>query len=68
MESGVPQWSVIGLVLFLVYINDLTDYINNGSSTQPFADDSVLFNEIKSDIDTELLPQDFSNRQVWEKQ
>ena len=38
--SGVPQSSVLGLVLFLLYINDITDSIN--SNIRLFADDCIL--------------------------
>ena len=42
VTSGVPQGSVLGPVLFLLYINDITDNIN--SQIRLFADDSVIYN------------------------
>ena len=44
--SGIPQGSVLGPVLFLIFINDLPD--NNRSSIRRFADDCVLYRNINS--------------------
>ncbi len=65
--SGVPQGSVLGPLLFLIYINDLTDDIE--SNIKLFADDSSLFIKV-SDIDTAqaLLTSDLQTITMWAHQ
>ena len=48
IESGVPQGSVLGLLLFLVYINDLERNIK--SNVKFFADDTMLFSLVKDPV------------------
>ena len=49
VNTGVPQESILIPVLFLVYINDLTDDLS--SNAKLFADDTSLFSVIH-DVDT----------------
>ena len=61
--SGVLQGSVLGPILFLIYINDLDDDIT--SKVLKFADDTKVFRKIKSDADRQHLQDDLNNLTEW---
>ena len=63
VTSGVPQGSVLGPVLFLLYINDINGNIK--SSIRLFADDSIIYRKISSKTDHEILQTDLSQLQTW---
>ena len=64
IKSGVPQGSVLGPLLFLVYINDLENGIK--SSIRFFADDTSLFSTVNDpNSSAEELNNDLQQISQW---
>ena len=62
--SGVPQGTVLGPVLFILYLNDLQGCIKN-SVISSFADDTRLLKAINTVHDTVLLQSDLDSSVKW---
>jgi len=65
VTSGVPQVTLLSPILFLVYINDFSEYIQH--STRLFADDSIIYKTIRNKEDTQKLQEDLTSAAKWEK-
>ena len=64
VESGVPQGSVLGPSLFLLYINDLPS--NLTATARLFADDTACHQTILSTANQDSLQQDLDKMATWE--
>ena len=67
VASGVPQGTVLGPLLFLIYINDIDANLSKNTKLRLFADDSFLYRTIKSPSDSIQLQKDLEMLQIWEK-
>ena len=54
VSSGVPQGSVLGPLLFTLYINDITDNLDPSATIKLFADDVKLYSEFSNISPTNL--------------
>ena len=64
--SGVPQGTVLGPILFLIYLNDLSGCLNS-CDFSCFADDTRIYKAISSSEETSLLQQDLYAVSKWSK-
>src|SRR5260221_4024738 len=64
VTSGVPQGTVMGPLLFLVYINDIVNNIH--SQIRLFADDCIVYRQIESLNDCHVLQNDLDSLCKWQ--
>ena len=63
VDSGVPQGTVLGLILFLLHINNLPSVIS--SKVRFFAEDCLVYREIKNRQDQIALQKDLNFLENW---
>ena len=65
VSSGVPQGSVLGPLLFIIFINDIAANVDPGTCIRLFADDALLYRRIDSHEDHEQLQKDLNTLTAW---
>ena len=65
VTSGVPQGSLLGPLMFVIFINDLPDALNGEVNTALYADDSKVFGAVKCVHDCEVVQAALSNMDEW---
>ena len=66
VTSGVPQGSIFGPLLFLLYVNDVNDVVlSEGSKLILYVDDILLYRQIHTMQDYAALQQDVDSLGVW---
>ena len=63
VTSGVPQGSVLGPIMFAVYVNDMVEGINSHISL--FADDAKVMRKVRNDEDCVELQNDLQKLGEW---
>ena len=65
VTSGVPQGSIVGPLIFVIFINNLPDVVHEQTNTPLYADDTKLHRTIVSVKDCDILQQDLANLNTW---
>ena len=65
VTSGVPQGSILGPTLFVLFLNDITDKIDDKTNVLMYADDTKIWREIKCENDHDVLQRDIDSLVDW---
>ena len=63
--SGIPQGTILGPILFIMYINDLPDVCKYFANIYLFADDAKLYEHVSCDDDHKSLQCGLNALQEW---
>ena len=65
VHSGVPQGSILGPLLFVLFIDDICEMISEGTELALYADDTKIWREILCDNDQIVLQNDINSLFDW---
>ena len=61
--SGIPQGTVLGPTLFILFVSDVPETVK--SIVSMFADDTKMYRTLNNETDVNTLQQDLNNIQIW---
>ena len=65
VESGVPQGTVLGPLLFLIYISDLPSVLDPNTAVRLFANDCLIYRSINNTQEQVQLQHDLDALELW---
>ena len=65
VRSGVPQGSILGPLFFILFINDMSECVSEGTNIALYADDTKIWRKIVSWSDHEILQRDINALHSW---
>ena len=65
VNSGVPQGPILGPLLFVLFINDISDGLDPKTNISQYADDTKLWRAMNSERDCEILQSDVDKLSNW---
>ena len=65
VKSGIPQGTVLVPILFVIFVNDLTNDLT--SMTKLFADDTKVYREVNNREDASSLQKDVETLTTWSR-